>query len=140
MPKDLRKQLDSIESSEKEIATIKAKSSKLAALVERQKRIIGEQEGIIEEQKAKISKMSDVPEDILELKELIGAQRQIINEKELELEYAKGGVAQSQKEMELVKKQIIQVYDLFLSHVFLKDFKSKESPQKIGTFSMFTLH
>ncbi len=107
MPKDLRKALDSIESSEKEIATIKAKSDKLTALVERQKRIISEQEGIIEEQKAKISKMSDVPEDILELKELIGAQRQIINEKELELEYAKGEVAQSQKEMELVKKQII---------------------------------
>ncbi|MFX1568854.1 MAG: hypothetical protein ACFFCV_10870 [Promethearchaeota archaeon] len=106
MPKDLRKALDSIESSEKEIATIKAKADKLTALVERQKRIISEQEGIIEEQKAKISKMSDVPEDILELKELIGTQRQIINEKELELEYAKGEVAQTQKEMELVKKQI----------------------------------
>ncbi|MFX0138597.1 MAG: hypothetical protein ACFFDN_33450 [Candidatus Hodarchaeota archaeon] len=50
--------------------------------------------------------MTDIPEDILELKELIGAQRQILNEKELELEYAKGEVAQSQKEMELIKKQI----------------------------------
>jgi chromosome segregation ATPase len=51
--------------------------------------------------------MSDIPEDILELKELIGAQRQQLNEKELELEYAKGEVAQSHKELELVKKQII---------------------------------
>jgi chromosome segregation ATPase len=50
--------------------------------------------------------MTDIPEDILELKELIGVQRQTINEKELELEYAKGEVAQSQKELELVKKQI----------------------------------
>jgi len=107
MPKDLRKALDSIESSEKEIAAIKAKTDKLAALAERQKRIISEQEGIIEEQKAKISKMSDIPEDILELKELIGAQRQHINEKDLELEYAKGEVAQSLKELELIKKQII---------------------------------
>ena len=106
MPKDLRKALDSIESSEKEIATVKAKADKLTALVERQKRIISEQEGIIEEQKAKISKMSDIPEDILELKELIGAQRQLNNEKDLELEYAKGEIAQSQKELELVKKQI----------------------------------
>ena len=57
MPKDLRKALDSIESSEKEIATIKAKSDKLTALVERQKRIISEQEGIIEEQKAKMSRL-----------------------------------------------------------------------------------
>lgn len=107
MPKDLRKQLDSIESSEKEIATMKAKTDKLAALAERQKRIISEQEGIIEEQKGKLSRMTDIPEDILELKELIGAQRQILNEKELELEYAKGEVAQSQKELELVKKQIV---------------------------------
>jgi len=107
MPKDLRKKLDRIESSEKEIATMKAKTDKLAALVERQKRIISEQEGIIEEQKGKLSRMTDIPEDILELKELIGAQRQIINEKELELEYAKGEVAQSQKELELVKKQIV---------------------------------
>jgi len=107
MPKDLRKTLDSIESSEKEIAAIKAKTDKLAALADRQKRIISEQEGIIEEQKVKISKMSDIPEDILELKELIGAQRQYINEKDLELEYAKGEVAQSLKELELIKKQII---------------------------------
>lgn len=106
MPKDLRKALDDIESSENEIAIIKAKVDKLTTLVERQKRIISEQEGIIEEQKAKISKMSDIPEDILELKELIGSQRQIINEKDLELEYAKGEIAQSQKELELVKKQI----------------------------------
>ena len=107
MPKDLRKKLDRIESSEKEMATIQSKLDKLTALVARQKNIISEQEGIIEEQKGKLSKMTDVPEDILELKELIGAQRQLINEKDLELEYAKGEVAQSQKEMELIKKQIV---------------------------------
>ena len=107
MPKDLRKTLDGIESSEKEMANLQAKADKLTALAERQKRIISEQEGIIEEQKTKLSKMTDIPEDILELKELIGAQRQIINEKELELEYAKGEIAQSQKEMELIKKQIV---------------------------------
>ncbi len=107
MPNDLRKQLDNIESSEKEVAAIKAKTDELAALAERQKHIISEQEGIIEEQKAKISKMTDIPEDILELKELIGAQRQHINEKDLELEYAKAEVAQSLKELELIKKQII---------------------------------
>lgn len=106
MPKDLRKALDSIESSENEMANLQAKVDKLTALVQRQKRIISEQEGIIEQQKTRLSKMSDIPEDILELKELIGEQRIMINEKELELEYAKGEVAQSQKELELVKKQI----------------------------------
>ncbi len=107
MPKDLKKKLDNIESSENEMANLQAKVDKYSVLAERQKRIISEQEGIIEVQKAKLSKMTDIPDDILELKELIGEQRQIINEKELELEYTKGEVAQSQKELELVKKQIV---------------------------------
>jgi chromosome segregation ATPase len=107
MSKDLRDVLDNIESSEKQTAILQSKVDKLTALVERQKRVVSEQEVIIEEQKAKLSKMSDIPEDILELKELIGTQRQQLNEKELELEYAKGEIAQSQKELELVKKQIV---------------------------------
>ncbi len=107
MPRDLRDMLDNIESSENQTATLQAKVDKLTTLVQRQKRIISDQEGIIEEQKGKISKMSDIPEDILELKVLIGTQRQLLNERELELEYAKGEVAQSQKELELMKKQIV---------------------------------
>jgi chromosome segregation ATPase len=107
MSKELRDVLDNIESSEKKTAILQSNVDKLTALVQRQKKIISEQEAIIEEQKAKLSKMSDVPEDILELKELIGAQRQQLNEKELELEYAKGEIVQAQKELELVKKQII---------------------------------
>jgi DNA repair exonuclease SbcCD ATPase subunit len=107
MSKDLKNVLDNIESSEKQTAILQSKVDKLTALVERQKRVVSEQEAIIDDQKAKISKMSDIPEDILELKELIGAQRQQLNEKELELEYAKGEIAQSQKELELIKKQIV---------------------------------
>jgi len=107
MPRDLRDMLDNIESSENQTAALQSKVDKLTSLVERQKRIISEQEAIIEDQKNKISKMSDIPEDILELKELIGAQRQQLNERELELEYTKGEVAQSQRELELVKKQIV---------------------------------
>ena len=107
MSKDLRDVLDNIESSEKQTAILKSKVDKLTALVGRQKKIVSEQEAIIEEQQAKISKMSDIPEDILELKELIGVQRQQLNEKELELEYSKAEVAQAQKELELVKKQIV---------------------------------
>ncbi|MFX1479708.1 MAG: hypothetical protein ACFFCI_16415 [Promethearchaeota archaeon] len=107
MSKDLRDVLDNIESSEKKTAILQSKADKLTVLVQRQKKIISEQEAIIEEQKIKLSKMTDIPEDILELKELIGAQRQQLNEKELELEYAKGEIAQSQKELELIKKQIV---------------------------------
>ena len=155
MPKDLRKKLDRIESSEKEMATIQSKLDKLTALVARQKNIISEQEGIIEEQKGKLSKMTDVPEDILELKELIGAQRQLINEKDLELEYAKGEVAQSQKEMELIKKQIVptqqkleEAYETLgnlrtelaekNSELILKNEAMKNSETKIQELEAFT--
>ncbi len=109
MPRDLRDMLDNIESSENQSAALTAKVDKLTSLVGRQKRIISEQEGIIEEQKEKISKMSDIPEDILELKELLGTQRQLLNERELELEYGKGEIAQSHKEVELMKKQIVPI-------------------------------
>ena len=109
MPRDLRDMLDNIESSQNQTAMLQEKIDKLTTLVQRQKRIISDQEGIIEDQKGKISKMSDIPEDILELKVLIGTQRQLLNERELELEYAKGEVAQSQKELELMHDQLTHV-------------------------------
>jgi hypothetical protein len=107
MPRDLKDMIDGIESSESEIAQMQAKINRLQELTGRQKKIIAEQEDIIEEQKTKISKMHDIPEDVLELKELIGTQRALLTEKETELEHAKGTVAQSQRELELYKQQSI---------------------------------
>ena len=107
MTKDLRDVLDDLESTEKETAILQTKVDRLTELVERQKKVINDQDELIEQQKEKLSKISDVPEDILELKELIGEQRQLLNEREMELEYAKGEVVQANKELELIKKQII---------------------------------
>jgi len=107
MPRDLKDIIDGIESSESQIAQMQSKINRLQELTERQKRIIAEQENIIEEQKSRISKMHDIPEDVLELKELIGTQRALLTEKETELEHAKGTVAQSQRELELYKQQAI---------------------------------
>jgi len=105
MSKDLKDALDNIESSEKETAVLMTKIDRLKELVERQKRIINDQEVIIEEQKVKISKMYDIPDDVLELKELIGTQRALITEKERELELAKGTVLEAQRELDFAKKQ-----------------------------------
>ena len=41
-------------------------------MLEKQKRVIQSLEEVIAEQKIKITRMCDVPEDVLELKELIG--------------------------------------------------------------------
>jgi chromosome segregation ATPase len=105
MSKDLKNMIDGIESSEKETAKLQSQINRLQELLEKQKTLISEQENLIEDQKIKISRMYDIPEDVLELKELIGTQRALLNEKETELELAKGEVVQYQKELELMNKQ-----------------------------------
>jgi chromosome segregation ATPase len=105
MSKDLKNMIDGIESSEKETAQLQNKINRLQEIIEKQKGVINEQENIIEEQKVKISRMYDIPEDVLELKELIGTQRALLNEKETELELTKGEVVQYQKELQLMNKQ-----------------------------------
>ncbi|TXT63233.1 MAG: hypothetical protein BAJALOKI3v1_410029 [Promethearchaeota archaeon] len=105
MPDDLKNVLDDIESTEKETAELQAKISRLTQLVNKQKRIINEQEQLIEEQKAASDQKLDVPADVVELKEIIGAQRAQLKEKNMELEHLKGTKAQLEKEIELMSQQ-----------------------------------
>jgi len=74
-------------------------------MIEKQKTVLAEHETIIEEQKIKIARMYDIPEDVLELKELVGTQRAMLNQRENEIELAKGEVLAIQKELEFMKKQ-----------------------------------
>ena len=105
MPANLKDKLDNIESSEKETAAFQSKINRLQELVEKQKRVMQDQEVIIESQKAKIAKMYDIPEDILELKELIGTQRALLNKREKEIDLAKGEVLAIRKELEIMNNQ-----------------------------------
>ena len=107
MSKDLKNAIDGIESSEKETAVLQSKIDRLQEILEKQKRVINNQETIIEEQKVKITRMYDIPEDVLELKELIGTQRALLNEKESECDLAKGEVLAIEKELEFMKRQNI---------------------------------
>ena len=107
MPKDLKNVLDNIESSEKESAILLSKMDRLKEMIEKQKRVLTEHEKIIEEQKIKITRMYDIPEDVLELKELVGTQRAMLNQRENEMELAKGEVLAIQKELEFLKKQSV---------------------------------
>jgi chromosome segregation ATPase len=107
MSKDLKNAIDGIESSEKEAAVLQSKIDRLLEVLEKQKRVIQNQENIIEEQKVKITRLYDIPEDVLELKELVGTQRATLNQRETDLEFAKGDVLAIQKEMEFMKKQSI---------------------------------
>jgi chromosome segregation ATPase len=107
MPKNLKDAIDGIESSEKETAVLQSKIDRLQELMEKQKRVINNQEKIIEEQKVKIARMYDIPEDVLELKKLIGTQRALLTEKESEYDLAKGEVLAIEKELEFMKRQNI---------------------------------
>lgn len=105
MSKDLKDMIDGIESGEKQVATLQSKIDRLQELVEKQKAVINSQENIIDDQKVKISRMYDIPEDVLELKELIGTQRALLNERETELEHARGEVVAAITELDLSKRQ-----------------------------------
>jgi len=107
MPKNLLDAIDGIESNEKEAAVLQSKIDRLQELLEKQKRAIQSLEDVIEEQKIKIKRMYDVPEDVLELKELVGTQRATLNQRETDLDFAKGEVLAIQKEMEFMKRQTI---------------------------------
>jgi len=107
MSKNLKNVIDGIESNEKETAVFQSKIDRLQEILEKQKRVIQNQENIIEEQKVKINRMYDIPEDVLELKELIGTQRALLNERESESDLAKGEVLAIEKELEFMKRQNI---------------------------------
>jgi DNA repair exonuclease SbcCD ATPase subunit len=107
MPEDLKNVIDGIESNEKETAVFQSKIDHLQEILEKQKRVIHNQDIVIEEQKIKITRMYDIPEDVLELKELIGTQRALLNERESEHDLAKGEVLAIEKELEFMKRQNI---------------------------------
>ncbi len=106
MPKDLKDVIDKIEQSEDITSNYEQKIERLIELVNKQKKIISEQTELLETQKKKLSKMIDVPDDIQELREIIGTQRSQINEYENNLEHTKGLLVQAQKELELTQKRI----------------------------------
>lgn len=107
MPKNLLDAIDGIESDEKESAVLQAKIDRLIETLEKQKGVIHSLEDVIEEQKIKIERMYDVPEDVLELKELAVNQRITLNKRETDLELAKGELLAIQKEMDSMKRQSI---------------------------------
>jgi len=106
MSKDIKDMIEGIESHEKQLAELRNQNDRLREMIEKQKGVIRDQETIIEEQKVKIARMYDIPEDVLELKELVGTQRALLNEREQALEFAKGEAAEARKELDLVKRQI----------------------------------
>lgn len=106
MPKDLKNVLDKIEANEGATSRLEEKVEKLTLLAKKQKKIIADQTGLLDKQKQQISKMVDIPDDIRELRELIGTQRGQINEREIELGQTKGLLIQAQKELEITTNRM----------------------------------
>ncbi|MHA1148956.1 MAG: hypothetical protein ACTSR8_12020 [Promethearchaeota archaeon] len=104
---DLLDKIDAIESSENQISQMQQKIDRLNELIVKQKKMISEQEALINQQQQKLSGMVDIPDDVYELRELIGTQRALLNERETQLEHAKASLIQAQRELELTKNQMI---------------------------------
>jgi len=105
MSKDLKNIIDGVESNEQETSKLQEKVDRLTELTKKQKKVLSEQEQIIEVYKEKVNLDMDIPPDIIELKEIIGAQRAQLREKDFKMEHLKGTKAQLQKELELLNKQ-----------------------------------
>ena len=107
LPKNLLNAIDGIESNEKESSVLQAKIDRLQEMIDKQKRASEDLQDIIDDQKIKIDRLYNVPEDVLELKELVGTQRETIKRGEKDLELAKGETLAIQKEMDFIKRQNI---------------------------------
>ena len=107
MPKNLLDAIDGIESTEKKSAVLQAKIDRLQEMLDKQKRVTEDLQDIIDNQKIKIDRLYNVPEDVLELKELVGTQRETLNRRETDLELAKGETLAIQNEMDFIKRQNI---------------------------------
>ena len=107
MPKNLLDAIDGIESTEKKSAVLQAKIDRLQEMFDKQKRVTEDLQDIIDNQKIKIDRLYNVPEDVLELKELVGTQRETLNRRETDLELAKGETLAIQNEMDFIKRQNI---------------------------------
>ncbi len=103
---DLLDKIDNIESSEKVSAVLQQKIDRLNELVTKQKRIIAEQSSLLERQKKQIETQTEIPDDVYELRELIGSQRAQINEKDIELVRSKSKLGEIQKELEHYKSRL----------------------------------
>ncbi len=106
MPKDLKNMIDNIESSQDSTSRYEEKIERLTELSSRQKKIIADQTLLLQKQKIKLSKMVELPDDIRELREMIGTQRGLLNNRETELEHTKGLLVQAQKELEMTKDRM----------------------------------
>ncbi len=95
---DLLDRISGIEKNENESAVLQEKIDRLTELVEKQKIIISDQNKIISQQEGKISGMVDIPDDIQELRSLVGEQRGRIMELEVKFEHTKGLQSQAENE------------------------------------------
>ena len=97
--KDLMGIIDGVEKKEDATVRFEAKVERLSELVERQKKIISEQTALLDQQKAKLSASDNITDDVIELKRIVGEQRGLIKDRELELDHAKGSLAQVNQEL-----------------------------------------
>jgi len=104
--KDLKGVIDGIESSQDVVSRLEEKDQRLTELVEKQKKVIKDQNDLLEKQKEKLAASGEIPDDVRELGKIIGEQRALIKEKEMEFEQTKGAMIQAQTELQMLLKRI----------------------------------
>ncbi len=102
----LKDLIDGIESTESESAQLQTKIDRLTELIDKQKRLLADKDAIIVQQQGQAAQMTDIPDDVYELRDLIGTQRARLNETESNLEHAKAELVQVKRELELTSTRL----------------------------------
>lgn len=148
MAKDLKDMIDGIENSEQKMSILEEKVTRLTEITNRQKKLINDQEQMLEVYKEKVSMDMNIPPDIVKLKEIIGTQRAQLKEKDMEIEYLKANKAEVQKELEQLKKQSKPLEEKYSesfekignlkAELLTKDRRRKEYEAKIKELTTFS--
>ena len=103
---DLLDKIDNIEASENVTSELQQKLDRLTEIVNKQKKIIADQSILLDQQKLKLDGQTAIPDDIYELRELIGSQRAQLNGKDREIEIAKSRFVEIQAELDHFKSRL----------------------------------
>ncbi|MBY9003162.1 MAG: HEAT repeat domain-containing protein [Candidatus Lokiarchaeota archaeon] len=132
MSRELRDLIDSIDSANQAHSDLVTVIKYLKEEVQRLNSRVNEQKRIIQNQGSKISKFddSDIPEDVLILKEMITNQREDINKKDNHVKILEQGIEELTKSLELTNNSKSSNEELNQANILIAQLKDENEKKK----------
>ena len=132
MSRDLRDLIESIDSANQAHSDLVTVIKYLKEEVQRLNLRVNEQKRIIQNQGSKISKFddSDIPEDVLILKEMITNQREDINKKDNHIKFLEQNIEELTKSLELTNNSESSNEELNQANILISQLKEENEKRK----------